>query len=174
MKKFTVNDWLETVEIIKNNPADIGKLHEIINEIMEYRNIEKIIPKQTRYYRARIIKDTEEFQIKYNEALKTGFFGFDDKGSSAPPANSVDTEGRVNTKGESVLYLAEDMYTALAEVRPGKRHRVSIAEFEITEEIRVAKISFSENDDAKDIYFWLALSFFMVVNDDKSDYKITC
>jgi len=60
-----------------------------------------------------------------------------------PPVAKA-TEGRFNKDHVSILYLASDNTTAIAELRPHPGHLVSTAEFELMRPIRVA--DFSKHD----------------------------
>jgi RES domain-containing protein len=57
-----------------------------------------------------------------------------------PLANSA-TEGRVNPKGISVLYVATTPDTAMSEVRPSLTSRLSLAELELCRDVRLVDCS---------------------------------
>ncbi len=57
----------------------------------------------------------------------------------APP-RELATAGRANPKGIPFLYLAKDPYTVIAEVRPWRGQHVSIAEFELIEDVRIVDL----------------------------------
>ncbi len=183
MSFFTLSDWF-TIEqkVNANHPADIGSLREIVNELMKHIDV-KMILKQRRYFRAREI-DPADDDKSCLDGYKTGFYGYDAQKSSAPPSKDAKA-GRANTKHCPVLYLAEDPYTALAELRPGKRVNISIAEFEILENLNVPSFQYSEKPYPNDLngfilkpnhweYLWnrLSLAFYMPVNND-NEYHIT-
>ena len=80
------------------------------------------------------------------------FWGYDKKNSDAPPPG-YPSPGRINPDGISYLYVAEDVRTAILEVRPVPTQFVSVAQVELTEDIKVysfAKPS-SPDDDGKDM-----------------------
>ena len=69
---------------------------------------------------------------------------------SPPPIEA--RAGRLNRSGVSMLYLASDDYTALAEVRPHPGHTISIGAFQSVEPIRLADFDpdialFSSSDE---------------------------
>ncbi|MDN5111032.1 RES family NAD+ phosphorylase [Aliarcobacter butzleri] len=69
--------------------------------------------------------------------------------AAVPIKNSQ--EGRLNKKGESFLYLATNIETAISEVRPDSGHIVSVAEFRLIDNIKVvdfdkAFIELSKNE----------------------------
>lgn len=170
--RFHLSDWFNVHRKIMHDPSDISELRLIINQVIAETDIERTISKHSKYFRARIIKEDDEPEVNYNKD-NSGFYGFNERGSSAPPPESA-IYGRANKNGESVLYLAEDMYTALAEVRSGKRQRISIAEVEIKDDLKIVSLCFSEDPAmAKEIYYWIAFSFFIPINNTESDYFVT-
>ena len=62
----------------------------------------------------------------------------------------IASEGRLNRARVSILYLASDRETAVAEVRPHPGHIVSTAEFESTRALKIADLT------AKDIRNFLS------------------
>ncbi|KUO66750.1 MAG: hypothetical protein APF84_14665 [Gracilibacter sp. BRH_c7a] len=124
-------------------------------------------------YRARVFNLSDP----KNEAFHNDIFeGFNEEGSLAPKPNNVDKPGRVNRINESVLYVAEDKYTALAEARTGKRQTISIAEIELLKEVDTYEFRFidacHEDDSLEQIYHFIALEFYITVYDVKQ-YLIT-
>ncbi|MCL2172762.1 MAG: RES family NAD+ phosphorylase [Candidatus Bathyarchaeota archaeon] len=65
---------------------------------------------------------------------ESGFWGFDAVGSDAPPTDKA-SAGRINPAGISYLYAAEDSHTAIVEVRPTIKQRVSVAKIEIKKDL---------------------------------------
>jgi len=57
----------------------------------------------------------------------------------APPLGKA-SSGRINPEGISYLYLADSPGTAIAEVRPWKRARISVATFKTTRPINVVSL----------------------------------
>ena len=51
------------------------------------------------------------------KVLQNIFWGYDEKGSDAPPKGTA-SPGRINPDGISYLYAANDIQTAVLEVRP--------------------------------------------------------
>lgn len=64
------------------------------------------------------------------------FWGYDKDGSDAPPPG-YPAPGRINPDGISYLYAAEDIRTAILEVRPIPTQYVSVAQIEIVEDINI-------------------------------------
>ena len=81
---------------------------------------------------------TPSFQDEIMTVLsrRKKFWGYDAKNSDAPP-NGKAPAGRANPKGISYLYLADDIKTALMEVRPSLGQPVSIASIKVSKNLRV-------------------------------------
>jgi len=98
-----------------------GQGEKLLNAVIASHDARKIvIPQGTTWWRARlgciledaIIAESDKTQIWAPEDRP---FPADEMG--APPANKT-TEGRVNPRGISYLYLATNPKTAVAEIRP--------------------------------------------------------
>lgn len=74
-----------------------------------------------------------QFIEKYSSA---SFWGYDEAGSDAPPQGYCPA-GRINPEGISYLYAADDIKTALLEVRPVPTQLVSVAQIEVVEDINI-------------------------------------
>lgn len=107
-------------------------------------DIETEIPAGSKYSRARIgvkarmVETLERFPQKNKLYLP-----FSDADIDRPPVAKA-AEGRLNRSGVSVLYLATNAATAVAELRPHPGHLVSIAEFVLTRPVRI--VQFSSHD----------------------------
>lgn len=123
-----------------NRFADTSKVKNILDDVLKYCE-EVIYPKGTLMYRARQIND-----LNLNGP---DFYGYNNLQSMAPPIDKT-TSGRLNCSKIPILYLAEDKYTALAEVRPGKKSKVSISTIKLDKEIRVLKFNFFEKTNIAD------------------------
>lgn len=141
---------------------------DLIAELEEHKGI---LSKENSFFRARTIGPSNEDKLNY-KMLDGPFCGFPETGCGAPPPGKT-KQGRCNKDNEPVLYLAEDMYTALAEVRPGKRQRINIAEFRLLNDLKVIDIIFKENSRHSSLYDFLSLYFYIVYNDRGEYYKIT-
>jgi RES domain-containing protein len=58
-----------------------------------------------------------------------------------PPASAVKRGGRMNGREEVVFYGARDVETAISEVRPWKRARISVGTFRTTRPLRIVDLS---------------------------------
>lgn len=174
--EFNFFDWgvLET-KIKKRN-----KINETLDKLATYvilnkKDTIKVLPKGKTLYRARIF----DKKIDLRKGRETGFYGFNAEGSTAPKSNIVKRGNRVNRVHESVLYTADNMYTAISEARPSKRQQVSIAEIELLDNQKVAVFEFDEkgfnNEDlAEYFYSEMSLSFFLAVSENsRKEYLVT-
>ena len=75
------------------------------------------------------------------------FWGYDKSNSDVPPIGTS-SPGRINPDGIRYLYAADDIKTAILEVRPVPTQLVSVAQVEILEDISIYSFSKSlETDD---------------------------
>ena len=118
------------------------------------------IEKGRKLFRARIgynilTEKSEEFE--HDLKRKIPFSGNE---IAAPPPIKA-SPGRANRESISYYYLASDINTAIAEVRPHPGHYVTVADFEVNEDIRVVNLinsklfqnSFSEKEMEDYIFF---------------------
>lgn len=75
--------------------------------------------------------------------------------SALPPPRA--TAGRTNRQGVSVLYVASEIDTALAEIRPHPSHLISVGGFRARKDLRVARFDlpiapFSASDTRLDLF----------------------
>lgn len=91
---------------------------------------EETIYKGEIFHRSRIGVDRTEFipltAFKYIPFPKS---------KMCNPPNEKATEGRINPKGISYLYLSKEEETAIAKVRPWLQERVTVAKWEVKEDI---------------------------------------
>lgn len=114
-----------------------------LDKIIRENELTFSISKGTTVYRGR--KITEE-EIKYADGVN---YGFDEKQSGVPPYRKTHN-GRVNIAGIPVLYTAAEQYTACAELRPIKNDFLSIAEYELSNDILVADFVLDNIADYED------------------------
>ena len=90
--------------------------------------------------------------------------------------------GRLNRAGVSMLYLASDSYTAIAEIRPHPGHYISLGGFKSLQPVRLADFNpdialFSANDDRLELYAVIQafdrLMSMPVTPDEKTSYLLT-
>ena len=76
----------------------------------------------------------EEIELIFEKEKK--FWGYDAEQSDAPPKDKT-LGGRANPKNISYLYIAEDLKTAMMEVRPNLTQEVSVATIKILKTLRL-------------------------------------
>ncbi len=81
-----------------------------------------------------------------------------------PPPKHLTKEGRLNSKGIPYLYLATNIETAVAEVRPWIGSELTIGYFEILEDLTIVDTS---NDKPK-----TSLSQYVFVKENGNDFEI--
>ncbi len=82
-------------------------------------------------------------------------------------------EGRINPKGIPVLYLATDPDTAMSEIRPCMGQSISVAEFELMDDIDV--VDCTENLSDESVWFYINDAFASPItnSDNKAEYAYT-
>lgn len=109
---------------------DISVIYEQIHDCLE-----EFIPQES-VYRARLGYNTRN-ESGTNLADIKPFSAFEGDDLSAPP-NALAKNGRINRAGFSILYLAEDEYTAIQEIRPNPGDFVSVGKFSLMPTLRIA------------------------------------
>lgn len=90
----------------------------------------------------------EKMEKLFEKYGQKGWWGYDKENSDAPPVGMAGN-GRINPKGISYLYAADNRQTAALEVRPVVSQYVSIAEVKIERPVQL--FDFTCNyEDAKD------------------------
>lgn len=74
------------------------------------------------------------------------FWGYGQEESDAPPKDKTPA-GRANPKNISYLYIAEDIKTAMMEVRPNVFQDVSIATIKIMKDLRLFDFCYSDSEE---------------------------
>jgi hypothetical protein len=155
--------------ISRTNPMQIGELKRrllvenffqvepdldrIVSEFLG--DIELQLPVNELWYRARIgqknvFSDVDGWNSRI---VRQPWMGLE---IGAPPP-LLAGNGRLNRTGVSMLYLATDVYTAVAEIRPHPGHHVSIGGFRSTQNLKLADFNpdiskFSSSDIRLDLF----------------------
>lgn len=119
-------------------------------------DLESRIEKGAIWYRARTGVKSEYVEHKSGfkyDRIYVPYTG-EEIGALPPPKANL---GRMNRAGVSVLYLADDIDTAIAEIRPHPDHRISVGGFSAAGDLRVAKFNvpisgFCASDERLDLY----------------------
>lgn len=97
--------------------------------------------KGNKLFRARVISPYDYSDISKGLSYDDDrCYGYNWENSKEPPAEKTE-EARNSVKGEQALYIASDAITACCEVKSTLRQRISIAEFELSEDIEYIDFS---------------------------------
>lgn len=115
-----------------------------------------------------IEKDNQPFydEIKRVFCKDKKFWGYDKAQSDAPP-NDKAPAGRANPKNISYLYIAEDIKTALMEVRPSLTQEASIATIRINKKLKLFDFCYvdpTEEEQGKSLDLSIISSAFSAPN----------
>lgn len=114
-------------------------------------------------------------EIKENINKEKMFWGYDREESDAPPKEKA-LAGRANPKNISYLYIAEDIKTALMEVRPNVSQNVSIATVKILKDLKLFDFCYvdSEKEMGKSLNLSIISEKFSTPNfGDEDNYYAT-
>lgn len=102
------------------------------------KKITKIIPEKSEFYRARIGVESEKLKHQDTglefENIAFPYYGKDI--GAPPPVNAAN--GRLNRLGVSFLYLADDLYTAISEIKPYPGQAISSGKFVSKKDLKFA------------------------------------
>lgn len=128
---------------LTNKEMDESLVFKALDSMIEDENgtFHTIIKEGTELYRCRKISDVKEIGeggIDSNYTDQNVFYtiGYDEPNSKEAPLHKA-AAARANIEGASYLYLAEEPYTACAEIRPDNHSYVSLATFRITKEAKI-------------------------------------
>lgn len=137
------NVWKNAV-LNKSSDA-ISEINRLLASAMDKMIANKDIDTKT-FYRARIVSPQNYNDLVLTDenflfSKETGIHGFRADKMGAPPKDTVNIEaGRVNEEGNSYLYLASDKATACSEVQPICDDLISVAEFKLTQSIKLVDL----------------------------------
>lgn len=137
-----------------NKMAEESLVARMIDELIydQDKLFQITVPSDTELFRARAVLNVSDFcteitgvSARYadmNDNGETPFVstGFDKYGSKEAPMGKT-PPARNNISGMSYLYLAEDPYTACAEIRPYLRSVISLAQFKTKKEFKLMDFS---------------------------------
>lgn len=127
-------------EALERNYFEIeGVTRDLVRALQS--DIAQVVPSGAEFVRGRV--GVQARLKKIDDVLLRPVFGYlPYTGTSIDcPPLSVATEGRFNRARVSVLYLASDECTAVAELRPHPGHLVSTAKFRLKRDIKVANFA---------------------------------
>lgn len=162
----------------ENFHAVEAAMEEIIGQIKD--DIEATVQAGTLWYRGRIGVEKRSVDVEWRKVthVATPYKG-SAIGALPPPLASA---GRANRQGVSVLYVASEIETALAEIRPHPSHFVSVGGFRARKELRVARFDlpigpFSSSDARLDLFALIyhidTLLSAPVIPEERQRYSVT-
>ncbi|WP_340082252.1 RES family NAD+ phosphorylase [Terribacillus sp. FSL K6-0262] len=140
-----VGEWKNFKDAVKySNRFGFG-ISERLSEALRYILIENkyTLTKNEHYFRARLGYDKIKVEQRHGYpgeqvvTIKDMEVAFSGDKIMAPPSHLVN-EGRLNPRGISYLYVAENDITAIAEVRPHKHKKVSVANVKTNDTLEVS------------------------------------
>lgn len=129
------------------NDIRTNHINIIIDDVLQLKEQPFLSELKTNHklYRARIIKNSDLIDvssgIKRNK-ISWHFDGFNENNSREPFSSSG---ARNNHEGISYLYLAEDEYTACAEIQPKKTDYISLATFSLNTNVSLLDLGTGDN-----------------------------
>jgi hypothetical protein len=124
----------DTRFIIKQSDDETENFFNLLDETFSLA--EKVISEKRKFYRARLGCDKEKKNY-FSKCIPFKEMGAPPKDKSKP--------GRANPHGIPFLYLASDKETALSEVRPWKKAKVSIATFLTNQQLKIIDLTGVDN-----------------------------
>lgn len=109
------------------------------------------------------------FEEEYKSRINNGFFGYDEKNSFINPKPSTIKAGRCNHEFEACLYTSEDPNTAISELKPLIKEKISVAKISAQEELNLIDLTFSFNSDDNNFKNLLALLFLTSPTETEKD-----
>lgn len=185
-KKIIMNEFVEFEQKCREEHEFINC--QFIDRIKEHLDEMRIhIPIGNEFYRARIyndkiidkiahaieditkgkdiaeIHDAADKSKAYLKTIETnrkqGFWGYDKQDSYVNPDRFCVGEGRCNHKYEVCLYVSEDPQTAIAELKPLIREKISVARICNTCELRMIDFTADFNEETSILNDIIALAF---------------
>lgn len=123
-----LEEWNEYCTEVKEHPDKKPDLPALFDE--EVGRQEAEVRQGTVLYRARPGFNKTEGSVEPYAGVEIG----------APPPDRVKQPGRANKQGESVLYIADQEATAVAETRPARGLLVSVAQVHVVRNLRLVDL----------------------------------
>jgi RES domain-containing protein len=165
-------EWVDAERRLCTGKRLTKKQAGIVDFVAETCDISVVIEKGATFFRARRIKEQ-------SLSRRGRYHGLDKSDCMAPKPRAVKRMGRFNCRHESVLYMSEEPYTALAELRPGKKSLVNVAELRLPRNVTLADFTYDGEDaddgvdEAARVLRRMALACYLVVHHDRERYRIT-
>jgi hypothetical protein len=170
----------------KKKPIDYSSFkptNEFINLINYLFDYTDIIKKNTKFFRARLINnsDVTKLHLTNSNEKTTGLFGFYKKEMGMPPAFKAGAN-RASPKGKPLMYVSSNAGRACMEIRPIYDAKISLMKYKLKKDIKVInlindKIDYkleSERIKVKLLIEWVQFLFAKPVCDNSDiDYTPT-
>lgn len=149
------DDFLSKIKEMDNEKIENTLVVRALKIILSQsqNKFRQVLEPGTVLFRCRKIRESDlerskGLSVKYDDKTKryktTGYNAYNSK----EPPLTVPGEGRNNIKGVSYLYLAEDEYTACAEVKPESHSLLSVAQFQVKRQLQLVDLA---HDDTTEI-----------------------
>ena len=155
--RIAFDKFIKDLNTEKGVTDEVQKIFTIIDDIVlgkEKEQFIKELEEGEKYYRARIIHAEDDGELEKGIGItKDGkFSGFNDV-NSREPLIGISGEGRNNISGASYLYLASNPETACMEIKSQFSDLISLAEFELTEAMKVVNFAAEKTFQRSDTKF---------------------
>ncbi len=132
--------WDFSQEVTRGNRyVHSDDVKDFLSNVLETSNDRvKIINPDSEFWRAQLGSDRRPV-VRDGEKVRDAPVPFSDK--RMKPLQEQASEGRANPKGIPCLYLATDKETAMSEVRPWLRSRISVGQFKTVKELTLIDCS---------------------------------
>ena len=142
LKFVSPDEWREFRRyLLKQNRYVLNKKWSRFIETILFtaKKRERILKNKMVLFRTRIGSDEREYEDK-NGNYRIDVNPLPPQEIDAPPGEKT-IEGRINPRGISYLYLANDIETSISEVRPWLKQSVSVGHFSLRRDITVIDAS---------------------------------
>ena len=132
------------------------RTHDLIQLIDKYtiddkdQRFYKVIRKGTKVYRARVVKNFDYENYYDFDAGSQYVRGYNEINSREAPIGKSPS-GRNNIEGVSYLYVSKDEKTACAELKSSPMDLISLATFELTQNMKIVDFAFDKRFKEKEI-----------------------
>lgn len=143
---YNFNRFVEAIERNDNQGIEETKAYRLLVAMLseDKRRFKEQIPVGTKLYRGRIVDIVNDIQKFSTNGVS--LYGLNKYESKEPPLHTS-KNGRSNIAGASYLYVAKDKYTAISECKPLRSSFVSVAEFQITKELKIFNLCDNDKTD---------------------------
>lgn len=168
IKSKELKEFIEEIKYKNRNPHDNIEVLKFLDD--KTSNPELILTPGTKLYRSRVMNK------KVTDNKDKNFKGYDENNSFVPP-REMTQDLRANYKYIPYLYCANDIYTAIVEVRPNLGAKISVATIFVKQEICLLDFALhhipeSMSENKKTVFKDLSMLYSKPItrDDDTLDY----